>query len=310
MTTNSPDPRSPIDPPEVDDITQRLSALLDGELEGTELIDVEQFAVDNETTIDTLSADLAASKSAVAALTSVPVPVSTRSRHISAALDEMDAPEVKSLAAARAQRRTGDLMGQARAQQLNSRLRRLTAVAAVVAVVGGIGFLSSLGGLGRSDSSDEAATSSDEAFDAAATAERDAVGSSDDGASGDGPLADDPDQTLSAAEEASDNSAPSGADDAVQSGPVEPIVVSESVDLADATLFELPDDILQRSSIAPGSAAPVIAAVCFDAAAQVVPADEIVEGIIIQQGGSEFELVILINEELLVFELPQCAQVD
>jgi negative regulator of sigma E activity len=306
----SPDPRSPIDPPEVDDITQRLSALLDGELEGTELIDVEQFAVDNETTIETLSGDLAASKSAVAALSSAPVQASTRSRHISAALDEMDAPEVKSLAAARAQRRTDDLMRQARAQQLNNRLRRLTAVAAVIAVVGGIGFVSTLGGLSGSDSSDEAATSGGDAFDTAASVERDATGSSDDGAGGDGSLAGDPDQTLSAAEESYDDSAQSGADDAVQSGPAEPIVVSESVDLADATLSELPDEILQRSSMAPGSAAPVIEAVCFDAAAQVVPGGEIVEGIIIQQGDSEFELVILLNEELLIFQLPQCVQVD
>jgi len=212
--------------------------------------------------------------------------------HIGAALDAMEMPEVKSFAAARADR----------AQRLNNRLRRLTAVAAVFAVVGGIGLLSVQGGFGGSD--DEAATSSDDAAESAAMSERNQ--SADDSASDDG------DSFDASAEEAFEDAAPSEAGDTglAQSAPPEPISVPEAFDLADATLFDLPADVRQRSSIASGSSAPVNEAVCFDAAAELVPQEEIVEGIIIEQAGSEFELVVLINEELFVFELPECVQVD
>ncbi|MFW2380534.1 MAG: hypothetical protein ACN4GZ_02160 [Acidimicrobiales bacterium] len=301
-----------IDPAPVDETTEKLSALLDGELDSSELLDLEQLAVDTDTTIDALSVDLAASKTAITELGSDPAPSNLRVQHIGAALDAMDSPEVVSLSAARVQRQTEDRTKAAKAQRLNDRLRRLTAVAAVVAVVAGFGFLS-LQGLDGSDD-DEAASSSDDSTASAATLERaTAGGSSDDGSSGDDALADEVDSTQMA-EESDDSSseAPESNDAADFTQAEEPVppLVADDIALPELTLSELPEELLERSSVPAGSTAPVVEPVCLEAAAQLVPEEQIVEGIAVQQGGSNFELVVLINQELLVFELPQCVQVD
>jgi len=302
-----------IDPAPVDESIEKLSALLDGELDSSALLDLEQLAVDTDTTIDALSVDLAASKSAITELGSDPAPSNLRAQHIGAALDAMDSPEVMSLAAARVPRPTDDQAKTATSQRLNDRLRRLTAVAAVVAVVAGFGFLS-LQGLNRSGSdSDEAASSSDDSTASAATLERaTAGGSSDDGSSGDDALADGVDGAQM--EEASDDSSSAApeSNDATDFTQTEiPVpMIADDIALPDLTLSELPEELLERSSVPAGSTAPVVEPVCLEAAAQVVPEAQIVEGISVRQGGANFELVVLVNQELLVFELPQCVQVD
>jgi hypothetical protein len=304
MTMNSPDSHSPIDPPEVDETTEKLSALLDGELEAS-----EQFAVDHETTIQDLSAGMAASKSGLAALASTPAPSAARSQHLARALDEMDSPEVRSLAAARSSRRLGDAMQLVKAQRLNECLRMLSAVAAVVVVVGGLSVVSLQGGLGGSDSADESAVSVDDSSTTAALQERSIQGGvADDGAS---------DDSTAAASESMDELADAAGDqpeandaDLSQSAQVEPLQIAPGFDLTNATLSDLPDYASARSSISPNSTAPVNEAVCYDAAARVVEEERIVEGIAVQQGGVEFELVVLSDGELLVFETPGCVRVD
>ncbi len=310
MTMNSPDSHSPITPPEVDETAAMVSALLDGELDSSELVDLEQYAVDHETTIQDLSAEMADAKNALAALASVPAPTAFRSEQLAAALVAMDSPEVKSLAAARAGRGSDGILRQANAQRLNDRLRRLTAVAAAMAVIGGVGFLSLQGGFGGSDDADEAAVSGDDSGGSAVALERSTQpGVADEGA-GDSEMAEASEALEESKVPASDENGANDTTDFSQSGPLGPLEIVDGFNLADATLSDLPADVAARSSMSPDSTAPANEALCFAAAVQLVSADQIVEGIAVQQSGVEFELVVLIDGELLVFELPQCVQVD
>ncbi len=310
MTMNSPDPHSPIDPPRVDETTEKLSALLDGELDASELIDLEQFAVDHDATIQSLSAELAASRSALAALASAAAPSASKAQHLAAALDAMDSPEIKSLAAARAGRRSAEAVRYAKAQRLNERLRRLTAVAAVVVVVGGLGVVSLQGGFGGSDSSDESAVSGDDGGGSAGTQERSAQGGVDDDGASDGLSAASSEAMDELDHAASDEPGANDATDFSQAAPLEPLLIADGFDLSNATLTDLPDNVAARSSISPDSTAPVNEALCYEAASQLVQPEQIVEGITVRQGAAEFELVVLIDGELLVFELPECLRID
>lgn len=321
MTNNSPN--LPIEPDEVDAIDEQLSALADGELHGDEMVDLEQYAVDADTTLENLLHPIESVRSSLSATLDEPAPAANRMAHLSAALDQMDSPEVASLAAARVDRRSSEQAQLEKSQRLNQRLRRLSAVAAAVAVLGGIGLLAlqprggdDTAAVGSAESDDAASDDGAASFDTEAARENEASATTttrsfDD----DDAMSDEDDGAMS--DDAMEGDAMS--DDAMEEAD------PAAVDLAESpTLFSVPDDIeLQGLNLDELAAVgdSTVEQLRTDAEAnelqcpvEAFAADQnsigIDRAILVEQAGELFELVVLADEQLLVFTLPDCVLFD
>lgn len=151
MTTPSPAPL-PSDPPPIDRRHELLSAMVDGELSGEELGELEQLAVDEGTTLEEMAGDYQHIHEALRSSVGVfRAPPGLRDRHLSVALEAAGEPGVASLAAARVNRRPSRPVGGLRPWPW------LSGVAAALVVVAGIGLATTLGG---GDDSEQAGTPS------------------------------------------------------------------------------------------------------------------------------------------------------
>ncbi len=306
MTNNPPFPNnhSGREPQEVDPIDQMLSALSDSELGSAELLELEEFAVENDQTLDQLSAPFHSTKARLGELIDEPAPAGLREMQLATALDAMDEPEVVSLAAARATR-ADELK---RSQKLNQRLRQLSAIAAGFIVVAGISVIALQSGIGGGD---------DSALESAATGE--AATETTVEASSEPEADSSATETAEAMSDEAFDDAMEEADDAMEeeAGPTlsaaAPFVLNTPTPVEDLTLEELGaesgldrDEILQRSA-EQDSADPQ----CLEQAlASGLDLDLVQRVLTVDQAGTLFEVFVLSTEDLQVFELPDCVQID
>ncbi|NNF54474.1 MAG: hypothetical protein HKN03_08530 [Acidimicrobiales bacterium] len=170
-------------PDPVSRIEELLSAMADGELTPAELLELEEAAVATNSTVQEMAVPFHEGQAlAAASVLDLRSPPALRHQQLRSAVDQLDQPEVASLAGARA-----TLASKQHHQR--RRMQRLSSVAAALVVVAGIGIIGSqLGGSG----SDTAAT---EEAGAATTSSRELNDefseggtASDDAASDDGEL--------------------------------------------------------------------------------------------------------------------------
>ncbi len=308
MTNDSPLPNNQpgTEPSIVDPVDELLSALTDGELPSDELIKLEEFAVDNDHTLDQLTAPFHATKSELSALLGKPAPSGLMSAHLAAALDAMDEPEVVSLAAARATRtKAGEQLN--RSERLNRRLRQMSAVAAGFVVVAGVSLIALQGGIGGSDDSAVESAASDDG----STETTEASASGGDDAIFAEMAADDAMEEGEAIETAADEdtaiqSAPSSLDDTYSLSTATPAIQDLTLDqLSEETGLNRLD--LLEARVQESATAPVCLAAAMDSG---IDEAQIQRGIVVQKDDIRYELIVLSTEELRVFELPECVQID
>lgn len=141
----------PRDPAPIERRHELLSAMVDGELSGDELVELEQLAVDEGTTLDAMAGDYQRVHDALSGSILVfRAPSDLRTQHLAVALDAAEDTGVVSLAAARADRLLLRRADGAR------RLQWLGGVAAAAVLVTGIGLAAGVGRGG--DASEQAGT--------------------------------------------------------------------------------------------------------------------------------------------------------
>lgn len=307
-------------PAPVNRVDELLSAMVDGELTPSELLELEETAVRTNTTVQEMAAPFHEGQSLAAeSVLDLRPPSALRHQQLRNALAQLDQPEVASLGAARATL-------EKKQHHQRRRMQRLSSVAAALVVVAGIGILGSqLGGSG-----DETASSSEEG--AAVTLSRDldddfaAGAAADDAATDDGELT----QMAQAPQNSDAESGLAASDGAfryqLQPAPTgvlpsqlgnEAIATGIDIQPFDAATARAVADANPASADSPDGGTDLTRAAesarCTNTAIALQDSNEIPEitGLaLVVLDGQIYELYQLADDNFAVFDQPTCNRVD